>query len=112
MTLVKAGKLFFLSSGYYSDYSIQGHFLALEDITTELFQSVVDELKAEIDSGTLRRSHDRAGVELSISNKNSILDDYFLPRLVKRGVILEIDVEEIEIGGYGELEIEGVKTYE
>lgn len=46
---VPAGKLFCLSRGEYSDYGYQGHFLALVEITPEMFREVEAERRLRME---------------------------------------------------------------
>ena len=86
---VKAGKLFCISRGKYSDYGYCGHFLALQDITRKLLQEIVDECNSEKE--TLDDVWDAS--------------DLFMPKLIRRGLVIDIDVQEIHTGSYGELYI-------
>lgn len=95
--LVPAGKLFCISRGEYSDYGYQGHFLALVEITHEMFQEVIDECKA-----TQRRENSATSWA---SGEDWGADEKFLPALVRRGWVVDIDCIEIHTGSYGQLEI-------
>lgn len=107
---VKAGKLFCFSSGEYSDYGYEGHFLALVDINQALFQRIVDEIKADINEGKHELYGKKVTAESDDYEKQCVLRDQFMPRLVRQGVILDIDCTEIYLGSYGRLELEGVEV--
>ena len=108
--VVKAGRLFYVSQGSYSDYFVEAHFLALEDLTTELFQSVVDEIKAEINTPEGIKSEYRTINKNSPKyDKNSEVMSCLIPRLLRRGVIMDIDCIELHKGEYGLHELPGVK---
>lgn len=85
---VPAGKLFCTSRGRYSDYGYTGHFLSLVDITPIMFREVEAECKAAADANN--------GVDA---------EDAFLPALIRRGWVLDIDCVEIHTGEYGELNL-------
>lgn len=87
---VPAGKLFCLSRGEYSAYGYAGHFLALVDITPDMFR------EAEKDA---RGEPDEWGDYLYGA------EDRFIPALVKRGWVMDIDCVEIHTGSYGELNL-------
>jgi hypothetical protein len=80
---IKAGRLFCFTSGEYSDYSLNGFFLALVDITRE----TLDAVKATLDE----EEYIWAGQE------------EFISALIKSGAVMVIDCEEIHCGSYGEL---------
>ena len=94
---VPAGKLFCLSSGEYSDYGYGGHFLALVDITPEMFGEVVDECKA-----AQKIENDK---DAWMAGSLSGADDRFMPTLAQRGWVVDIDCVEIHTGSYGELDL-------
>lgn len=87
---IKAGKLFCISRGEYSDYRYEGHFLALQDIDRALLQSIVDECNAQ-------KAKDEEG------GKWTNAEDLFLPELIRRGYVMDIDVTEIHTGSYSDL---------
>lgn len=87
---VKAGKLFCTSRGEYSDYRVEGHFLALRDIDRALLQTIVDECNAQ-------KTKDEE------DGKWTNAEDLFLPELIRRGYVMDIDVTEIHTGSYGDL---------
>jgi hypothetical protein len=91
---VKAGKLFCISRGEYSDYRYEGHFLALQDIDRATLQSVVDDCRAE---------HNRR--EESEDKYWGNVEDLFMPELIRRGLVMDIDVQEIHTGSYGDLSL-------
>lgn len=83
---VEAGKLICFSTGEYSDYSYDGHFLTLEPLTRPVVEEIADICRA------------RALEENRYDPKG-----YFIPELIKRGLIMVVDCQEIHIGSYGEL---------
>lgn len=92
---VKAGKLFCISRGEYSDYGVYGHFLALQDITHETFQEIVEECKT--------RQKVENDKEAWSAGDFYGADDRFVPELIRRGLVMDIDCYEIHTGSYGEL---------
>lgn len=93
---VKAGKLFCVSSGEYSDYGYGGHYLALVEITYPMFMEVVNELKA-IEAAAREKT--------GYSPYDSVAQYNFMAAIVKRGWVMDIDVQEIHIGSYSELDL-------
>lgn len=85
--LVKAGRLFCVSEGSYSDYGINAFFVALEDITTELFQSIIDDLVAK--AKTLDSIAERGDKPMTWAApeypyyRTMYLDERFLPALAE-----------------------------
>jgi hypothetical protein len=102
---VKAGKLFCFSEGEYSDYGYCGHFLALEDITTELFERTKDRIKAQIAEGIKDAYGDIVNADSDHYEKSSIMARRFLPELIRQGAIMDIDCTEIHLRSYGRLEL-------
>ena len=101
---VKAGKLFCFATGEYSDYGIQGHYLALVDITQELFDQAKGGALARIKSGEYKRW----GKQIDMEDEWEVSDamfSLFVPELVRLGAIMDIDCAEIHIGSYGRLEV-------
>lgn len=88
---VEAGKLICFSTGEYSDYSYDGHFLTLEPLTRPMVEEVVEECKTKA-----RVEND--GEEYGATG-------YFIPALIKRGLIMIVDCQEIHVGSYGRLEV-------
>lgn len=87
---VPAGKLFCLSRGEYSDYGYEGHFLALVEITPEMFREVEAEANGKKD--------DWGCYEYGA-------DDRFIPALIRRGWVMDVDCIEIHTGSYGDLSL-------
>lgn len=81
--VAKAGTLICVDHGEYSDYSINGFFVALRDFVP------ADELDAY-----MKEFPDQA-------EDYSFDEDRFLPWLIARGAILEIEYGTLHIGAYG-----------
>lgn len=94
---VPAGKLFCLSRGEYSDYGYQGHFLALVEITPEMFREVEAECK------TAQKAKNIA--DGAFYSETYGADDRFIPALIRRGWVMDVDCVEIHTGSYGELDL-------
>lgn len=94
---VPAGKLFCLSRGEYSDYGYSGHFLALVDLSPAMLREVEAECKAAQKS---ENANSAWGDESAYG-----ADDKFIPALVQRGWVMDIDCVEIHTGSYGELDL-------
>jgi hypothetical protein len=90
-THVLAGKLFFISEGEYSDYGYAGHFLALVEITPAMFQELIDQCREEE-----RANDDQWDYRASYR---------FIPNLIRRGWVIDVDVQEIHKGSYGRLDL-------
>ena len=94
--ILKAGKLLFVSSGVYSSYTIDSHFVSLRDITkTELTQIIQTAAEKSID-------------------KNGKLVDYnamykVIPLMITAGLLLEIDCKQFYLGEYDEIELFDIK---
>lgn len=86
---VKAGKLLVFSCGEYSDYGYIGQFVALRDIPWATIQDTAD---------THQRRYERE-------------DDYYSPQvgfvadMIAQGFLLEVDMQEIYLGSYGECRV-------
>lgn len=89
---ISAGHLICFSSGEYSDYGYNGHYLALEDLTRETVNDVVEACKAKA------RAEDVDGDEYGAT-------DHFIPELIRRGLIMIVDCQEIHLGSYSRLEV-------
>ena len=87
---VSAGKMFCLSRGEYSDYGYEGHFLALVEITPEMFHEVETEAN---------------GKKNDFDQYEYGADDRFIPALVRRGWVMDVDCIEIHTGSYGRLNL-------
>ena len=101
---VPAGRLFCFSSGEYSDYSYEGHFVALVDITPETFNAVTEAIKAKILSGEFKRYGEPVTSE-DDWEFSSLMKDNFLPEFLRSGAALEVDCKEIHIGSYDSLDL-------
>ena len=95
--ILRAGRLLHTSSGQYSDYTVEGHFVALRDITRT-------EIKAIIQSAA----------ELSIDDDRKFEEgeaqDKLMPLMIKAGLLLEVDSLEFHMGSYGEIDLFGLKV--
>lgn len=87
---LKAGTLVCFSSGCYSDYSLRGHFLVVKAMSKEELLALREEI-----------NKDETTNEYGYCDKQ----DIFLGRLVRDGHLLVIDVNEIHIGSYGDLDL-------
>lgn len=79
---VSAGKLFVLSQGSYSDYCYDGFFVALQDIN---FGQELEDFTKIIPASQWRKASGR---------------DAFIAYLIKKGLVLAIDYDEIWIGDH------------
>jgi hypothetical protein len=102
---IKAGKLFFLSEGEYSDYGIKGHFLALVDINKELLAGIKNQCIADIKVDGYIGQYGRP---IDINDEHDILvevSEIFLGKLVASGSVMDIDVQEIHYSTYDSFEL-------
>lgn len=103
-THVKAGKLFCFSEGEYSDYGYVGHFLALDDITSETFAKAKGRCMERIRNG----EGESYGCKPDLDDESDVrraMRDLFLPELIRMGVVMDIDCAEIHLGSYGCLKL-------
>ena len=89
---LKAGKLVTFSSGEYSDYYHLGSYVALQDVPYEEIQAVADEVK---------RAAQIADDNDEFPDRHSM----FQAALIRKGWLAVIDMDEIHIGSYGELDL-------
>jgi hypothetical protein len=90
---LKAGTLIVFSTGEYSDYGYQGHFLALQDVDADKMR----ELGAQAEAMDKDESGDR---KYEIEPNEA-----FIGMLIRQGFIMIVDVKEIHIGSYGRVEL-------
>jgi hypothetical protein len=102
---VQAGGLFCFSEGEYSDFRYTGHFLAMEPLNRTVFESVVESVKSRIESGELRNHRGNTVDPSCMSSVNPILQEYFIPELIRTGKIISVDCVEIHTGSYGEFSL-------
>jgi hypothetical protein len=96
-TLIHAGHLFCFSSGEYSDYGYQGHFLALEEINRARYNELIDEAKA---SETAKEAEADSKGEWYFADPRGA----FIGSLIRAGLVMAITCPEIHLGSYGELD--------
>lgn len=94
-TFIRRGRLVVFSRGEYSDYRYSGIFVALDDISRELMTEIADECRAAMRTENGDDGTDDFGA-----------DEKFIPALIKRGLLLAVDYDEIHYGSYGRLELE------
>ena len=105
---VKAGRLFCFSSGEYSDYGYRGHYLALRDIDRDFFHSVIEGLKDDFKKKGVPCTYteERTAYKDADSYEiESAIERFFLPAIIRSGAVMEIDVQEIYLGSYGQIEL-------
>ncbi len=94
---VQAGKLIVFSRGEYSDYGYRGAFVALVHITPDMFMEAAEAAKAKA-----REENDKDSWS---EGSEYGADDKFIPELVRRGWLLDVEYREIHTGSYGELDL-------
>lgn len=106
---VKAGRLFCFSSGEYSDYGYQGHYLALQDIDKDFFDGVIERIEADLKKNGVPDQFTQEKIEYYAADDyeiSSAIERAFLPAIIRSGAVMEIDVQEIHIGSYGQIELD------
>jgi len=88
---IMAGHLLFFSSGEYSDYGYNGHYVALKDITSSLIESIKNDVNAQ--------AAKPEGWRLDKHEK-------FIARMISEGYLLSLTVSELHLGSYGDLSLE------
>lgn len=102
---IPAGKLIVFSEGEYSDFGYIGHFVTLQDITSDAV------LAAQSDAVGLSEAADMAVTKWFAGGKegeypgHKSIHGCFIAALIQKGLLMSVDVEERHIGSYGELEI-------
>lgn len=102
---IPAGTLICFSSGEYSDFGYNGHFLLLEALTNEKLQEVKDEAKAKYSASKQAWSDWYASDKTAPYPEGVDAHEAFVAGLIRRGVLLPINVHELHLGSYGELDI-------
>ncbi len=87
-TELKAGRLVTFSCGEYSDYSYQGTYVPLRDVSKDQMQEFCDSIKSESDEDYSCDPH-----------------SMFIAKLISEGCLVVVDMQEIHIGSYGDLEL-------
>jgi hypothetical protein len=87
---LKRGRIVVFSSGERCDYAMHGTYVALCDVTEAEMQDALECVKQKAAYKDRKRSQDE---RLAL----------FEPELIKRGWILAVDMQEINIGEYGKL---------
>jgi len=78
--IAKAGKLVYVDSGSYSDYSVMGFFVALQDFCP---QNELNEYLKQVPNPYFN-------------------EDQFLAFLLKKGLLLKVEYSQLHLGGYGQ----------
>lgn len=78
--IAKAGKLLCVDSGSYSDYSVMGFFVTLQDFCP---QNELNEYLKQVPNDYFN-------------------EDQFLAFLLKKGLLLEIEYSSLHLSGYGD----------
>lgn len=105
---IPAGKLFFFSEGSYSDYGIVGTFLALEELNEEKMKAVVEEIRAtkfEFISYKFKNGISTQRVEKRLPSGDYEVRSKFVPMMIRKGWLVDIDMQEIHLGDYGEVDL-------
>lgn len=87
---LRAGRLVAFSAGEYSDYSINGVFVVLKDLSDDAMEGLISALKEKYPSEWGMYGKAQAG---------------FIPELIRRGHLLDVEYSEVHIGSYSDLEL-------
>jgi hypothetical protein len=89
---INAGKIVVFTSGQYSDYSLHGMFVGLQDVTFEQAQETATEVNAAADV---------------IDEDGGWADKTMMYQatLISKGYLMEVDYVNRWIGSYGDLEV-------
>ena len=102
-----AGSLLHVTQGEYSDYRIDGHFVALQKITADMVRSIgnrfVEQLQVqpEIIARSERRACWKNTEPKNVTEAREEAIDIVLPEMIRRGWLLSINSHEIHLGSYG-----------
>ena len=106
-----AGKLIVFSTGSYSDYGYRGMFVTLQPLLKSKLREVEEDtereykrLDAENDAAReawASADHDKRGGYPSMPS----LEELFQTNLIKAGLLMVIDYNELHIGEYGSLSL-------
>jgi hypothetical protein len=91
---INAGKIVVFSSGEYSDYSLHGMFVGLQDVTFEQAQEIVTEVNA---------AADKIDEEGGWSDRHMM----YQAALIGKGYLMEVDYVNRWIGSYSDLTVYG-----
>lgn len=101
---IKAGQLIMLSSGQYSDFGYNGHFVALENID----RGKVDHIKRIVED-RYKKSNDayEKWAETRQGEYPGVIDRHetFIAEMIRCGLVLSLDVRELYLGSYGDLDL-------
>lgn len=110
-TDIQAGSLIVFATGEYSDYGYEGHYVALETIPRSLMVEIAEEAKME--HKVAEEEEMRGWTEFHKSSEPNSkrpeyvgsIHNYFIGKMIRRGLLLSLTVTQLHIGSYGELEI-------
>lgn len=98
----RRGDLICFSSGEYSDYGYNGHFVCLEDLTTDHFRAA--QRDAEDRCKAIETAQDAWTRESGEPWPGSgDKQEAFIAALIRMGLLASVSVSEFHIGSYGEL---------
>ena len=92
MNELNADDVIFFSSGCYSDYSVCGHFVVMQDVSADTLKGVEAKLNEEA-----KKMEAKDKYMYDIHEK-------FISALIRHGYIEPLNVREIHLGNYRELE--------
>lgn len=110
-TDIHAGSLIVFSTGEYSDYGYEGHYVALETIPRSLMAEIAEETKREYkaaEEAEMRgwdEYHKSSDPDRPRPEYVGSIHNYFVGKMIRSGLLLSLTVTQIHIGSYGELEI-------
>lgn len=102
---IKAGTLIEFTSGEYSDFRLDGAFVALQDISPEAWEDAKDDAQSRY------KANDRAQDEWTAASgvpypQSLSPQECFVAEVIRRGYLLALTVREIHLGSYFNLDAE------
>jgi len=100
----RAGSLLCLTTGEYSDYYIQGHFVALQDIRQTDIAATTGVAKA------IRYASDKEWDDWGVDEEGPTpplinLHKSFIAAMIRGGFLMDVTCKEMHLGGFGELDV-------
>jgi hypothetical protein len=90
---LKAGQLVVFSTGEYSDYGYRGSYVVLRDVPATEMVEIADQVRAEV-----KAEEEKTGWSDGVHQK-------FQAALIRRACLADINLREIHLGSYGELDL-------
>ena len=102
---IPAGTLICFSSGEYSDYGYNGHFVVLEALNKGKINAAIEAVNSRLEAYEEKYEAWRDSGMQGRPPESMDKQESFIAHLIKEGLLLSINVHEIHIGSYSELDI-------